>query len=49
MTNLPKKDPPKPCPLCRVAMQSVVTTNGTVHECLRCGTTVTVTENDSVK
>ncbi len=33
--------PPKPCPVCHVAMQATVNEADIVHRCQRCGLTVT--------
>ncbi len=42
MSRVPKPKPPKPCPVCQVAMQSRVGAHGTVHACQQCGLTVTI-------
>lgn len=34
--------PPKPCPVCQVAMQATVNEADTVHRCQRCGLSVTI-------
>jgi len=43
MSQAFKPAPPKPCPVCQVAMQATVTATDTVHRCQRCGLSVTIT------
>jgi predicted RNA-binding Zn-ribbon protein involved in translation (DUF1610 family) len=35
-------EPPKPCPVCQVAMQVDKTAFAVVHQCARCGVVITV-------
>jgi len=37
MSQAAKTTPPKPCPVCQVAMQATVSDTDTVHRCQRCG------------
>jgi len=37
-----KPEPPKPCPVCLVAMQATEDARGVTHRCERCGTVITV-------
>jgi hypothetical protein len=34
-------EPPKPCPVCQVAMQTTETAHIIVHQCARCGVVIT--------
>jgi hypothetical protein len=34
--------PPKPCPICKIAMQLKSVPNGTIHICQRCGLEIAV-------
>jgi Transcription factor zinc-finger len=42
MSRMPKPTPPKPCPICQVAMQMTAEAGATVHRCERCGTVISV-------
>jgi Zn-finger nucleic acid-binding protein len=35
-------EPPRPCPICQVAMQTSETAHSIVHQCARCGVVITV-------
>jgi uncharacterized Zn finger protein len=38
----PKPEPPKPCPVCSVAMQTTDEERHIVHRCQRCGTVIMI-------
>ena len=42
----PKPEPPKCCPICRVAMQVTQTREGVVYRCAQCGTHVKVGKSE---
>ena len=35
-------EPPRPCPVCQVAMQADETEGNTVHQCLHCGVVIQI-------
>ena len=47
MSRLSKLDPPRPCPICRVAMQATATGHSVTHRCERCGTVIAVAKPQS--
>jgi hypothetical protein len=42
MSQLPKPDPLRSCPLCKVAMQTIKSETSLTHRCENCGTVVTI-------
>jgi Zn-finger nucleic acid-binding protein len=40
MSDKPKPQPPKSCPICRVAMQASETREAILYRCAQCGTQV---------
>jgi len=47
MSQNAKPSPPKPCPICHVAMQATAKGAETVHRCERCSLTLTVKTSPS--
>lgn len=39
----PYFEPPKPCPICQVAMQADEADSGVVHQCAKCGVVISIT------